>query len=268
MRKILITLSSFALVLTILITWVMLDGYRVYRFRTSQDDISQIDVDLTGLRELHLSGSNQIVFRDLYRKLENVELPVYILDLSYGSSGYIGEFMAEFFGYPDSSKLQYYIRRLLILGRLSVNKNDIKPESQVAAEYDFRYFHLPLKERTIPTDNFVENFIKIIDGIPSKAWIHTYGQSGRGRTSLAMVMVDVLKNSTHVSCHDIMKRQYLLGSQNLEDTSLWRNGTYTQEMLNNRKNFITSFCKFVKQRANGIHSWTEWKKTGNYNHSN
>lgn len=262
-RKTLIILSSFALVLTILITWIMLDGYRVYRFRTSQDDISQVDVDVTGLRELHLSGSNQIVFRDLYRKLENVKLPIYILDLSYGSSGYIGEFTAEFFGYPNSSKLQYYIRRLLILGRLSVKESDIRLESQVATAYEFHYFHLPLKERTIPGNDFVENFVQIVDSIPSAAWIHTYCQSGRGRTSLAMVMVDIIKNGAHVSCHDIMKRQYLLGSQNFEDTSLWRNGTYTQAMLNDRKDFIINFCNFVKQRPNGIHSWSEWKKAGN-----
>lgn len=261
MRKILIILSSFALVITILIAWVMLDGYRVYRFRTSQDDIFVADVNMTGLKKLHLSGSNQIFFRDLYQKLENVQLPVYILDLSYNSSGYIGEFTAEFFGYPDSSKLQHYIRRLLILRRLSLYKSDVKPESQVAATYDFHYFHLPLKPRTIPSNDFVENFVNVIDSIPSPAWIHTYCQSGRGRTSLIMVMVDVLKNVTNVSCEDIMKRQYLLGSQNIDDTSLWRNGTYTQEMLNNRKSFVLDFCHFAKQRPDGIRSWSKWKKS-------
>ncbi len=260
MRKVLIILSSFTLVVTILIAWVMLDGYRIYRFRTSQDDISVTDVDMTGLKELNLSGSNQIVFRNLHQKLENIKLPIYILDLSYDSSGYIGEFTAAFFGYPDSSKLQHYIRRLLILRRLSLYESDIKPESQVTATYDFHYFHLPFKSRTIPSNDFVENFIKIIDNIPSPAWIHTYCQSGRGRTSLAMVMVDILKNSTQVSCRDIMKRQYLLGSQNIDDTSLWRNGTYTQEMLNNRKTFILDFCHFARQRSTGIHSWSEWKK--------
>lgn len=261
MRKVLIILSSFTLIITILIAWVMLDGYRVYRFRTSQDDISMTDVDVAGLKDLNLSGSNQIVFRDLSQKLENIQLPIYILDLSYNSLGYIGEFTAEFFGYPDSSKLQHYIRRLLILRRLSLYEKDLQPESQVAAAYNFNYFHLPLKIRTIPNNDFVENFIKFIDSIPSPAWLHTYCQSGRGRTSLIMVMVDILKNSPRVSCRDIMKRQYLLGSQNLEDTSLWRNGTYTQEMLNNRKTFILDFCHFAQQRAQGIRSWSEWKKT-------
>lgn len=266
MRKVLITLSAFILALTILIAWVMLDGYRVYRFRTSHDDISfSSDVDLTGLKKLNLSGSNQIVFRDLSKKLENVNLPVYILDLSNDSPGYIGEFTADFFGYPSiSPKIKHYIRRFLILGRLGVGESDLRTEAQVAASYQFHYFHIPLKAHTIPQGHFVDTFINALESIPQQAWIHTHCQSGRGRTSLAMIMVDIFKNHNKVTLDNILKRQYLLGSQDLSDTSLWRNGTYTQQMLNDRKAFIISFYHYIKQRqAGGINTWSEWKEAGN-----
>lgn len=265
-RKILFTLSAFILTLTILIAWVMLDGYRVYRFRTSRDEISVVSaVDLTGLRELNLSGSNQIVFRDLSKKLEDFRLPVYILDLSSDSPGYIGEFTADFFGYPlPSPKIKHYIRRFLILRRLNISESDVRTEAQVAASYRFGYFHIPLKARIIPQSDFVDTFVKALESIPQQAWIHTHCQSGRGRTSLAMVMVDIFKNHDKVSLDNILKRQYLLGSQDLADTSLWRNGTYTQKMLNDRKAFVISFYHYIKQRqAGGITSWSEWKNSGN-----
>lgn len=266
MRKVLITLSSFILALTVLIAWVMLDGYRIYRFRTSQDEIPITSgVDLTGLKELHLSGSNQIVFRDLYKKLENINLPVYVLDLSSDSTGYIGEFTADFFGYSfQSPKIKHYIRRLLILGQLDVKESDLRTEAQVAAEYQFHYFHIPLKARTIPQSDFVDAFVKALENIPHQAWTHIDCQNGRGRTSLAMAMVDIFKNHDKTSLENILKRQYLLGSEDLADTSLWRNGTYTQQMLNSRKAFIISFYHYIKQRkAGGINSLTEWKKTEN-----
>ncbi|WP_032112110.1 hypothetical protein [Candidatus Paracaedibacter symbiosus] len=265
MRKVLIILSSLTLTLTIIVAWVMLDGYRVYRFRTSQDEIAiQSGVDLTGLRDLHLSGSNQIVFRDLYRKLENVNMPIYILDVSNNSAGYIREFTADFFGYPKSTSLKHYIRRLLIIGRFKINKSDLRSEAEVAGIYGFHYFHIPLNARTIPTDEFVDKFVAAVENIPHQAWIHTYCQSGRGRTSLAMVMVDIIKNHDLVALEDILKRQYLLGSQDLSDTSLWRNGTYTQQMLDDRKAFIIRFYHFLKQRhSGGSRSWVEWNAAGN-----
>lgn len=75
----------------------MLDGYRVYRFRTSLDEIpSGVLVNIDGLKKLNLSGSNQIVFRDLYRKLENIDKPVYIIDISSDSLDYANEFTAVF----------------------------------------------------------------------------------------------------------------------------------------------------------------------------
>lgn len=241
----------------------MLDGYRVYRFRTTKDELPITQVNCTGLATLNLSGSNKIVFRDLYKKLEKENLPIYILDLSSSSPGYITEFTADFFGYPDSTTVKHYIRRLLILGRLKIKDSDLRPESQVAAHYKFNYFHLPLRERIIPQSDFVDKFIKVVDSIPPQAWIHTYCQSGRGRTSLTMVMVDILKNSYAVSCQDIIKRQYLLGSEDLANTSLRTNGTYTQQMLNDRKKFIFSFCNYAKQRhTGGISTWSEWTKAG------
>lgn len=266
MRKVLIILSFLILSLTILIAWIMMDGYRVYRFRTSQDEIPIASgVDLTGLKELNLSGSNQIVFRDLHRKLKEINLPVYVFDLSSNSPGYIGEFTADFFGYPlQSPKIKHYIRRLLILGQLDVKESNLRTEAQMASKYRFHYLHIPLKARAIPQSDFVDAFVNALENISQPAWIHTDCQSGRGRTSLAMAMIDIIKNHDKVTLENILKRQYLLGSQDLADTSLWRNGTYTQQMLNERKAFIISFYHYIKQRkAGGISSWDEWKEAGN-----
>ena len=49
-----------------------------------------------------------------------------------------------------------------------------------------------------------------------------------------------------VSLEDIVQRQHLLGSEDLLDTTVWRNGTYTQEQLEKRKRFIEKFYEEMR----------------------
>ena len=74
-------------------------------------------------------------------------------------------------------------------------------------------------------------------------------------------MWDMFKNASLVSINDIVQRHYLLGSENLFDTKVWKNGTYDQNKLEARKMFIEDFYEFVCQRkAGGIQQWSEWRR--------
>ncbi len=77
-----------------------------------------------------------------------------------------------------------------------------------------------------------------------------------------LVMYDIFKNAPQVSLNDIVKRQHLLGSENLLNTVVWRKGSYTKEQLQDRAAFITDFYAFICQRkAGGIQQWSKWQKT-------
>jgi hypothetical protein len=77
---------------------------------------------------------------------------------------------------------------------------------------------------------------------------------------MMLVMLDIMKNAPTVSLHDIVKRQHLLGSEDLLNTTVWARGTYTKKQLEQRRDFITQFYEFVCQRkAGGSQLWSEWK---------
>ena len=264
MRKTLIILSAFILTLTTVVAVVMTDGYRVYRFRTTQDHLPEkIVVNTTGLRELNLSGSNKIVFRDLYRKLENQNQTKYFVNVSESQVPYIGDFAADFFGYGlDSPDFKHYMRRLIITGKLKIDNSRLVKDSDVAKRYGFTYIFLPQEKQGFSRPACVDQFVATIESLPTNAWIHVFSESGRGRTSLAMVMIDIMRNCTYVPLDDIIKRQHLLGSEDLFDTTVWRQGTYKAEQLEQRKNFIKQFYAYMRERSQGKKVlWQEWIKS-------
>lgn len=247
MRRILLTISFVMLMLTALIGMLMLDGYRVYRFRTTQT--SEVDFGRTDTRGLeNLSGSNKIVFRDLKRKLENIPHPIHVLDLSTEVYGYYGEFTADFFGYhQETPSIKHFVRRLIITKELYPDPQNIQTDQQAAETYGLHYTRIPLKKYHLPNTTQKRALLKFVRTLPPQTWIHIYCQGGgRGRTSLIMVMIDIIRNAKTVSLQDIVRRQHLLGSENLLDTTVWRNGTYTHKQLEQRKEFIEKFYEEMR----------------------
>ena len=82
---------------------------------------------------------------------------------------------------------------------------------------------------------------------------------------MLLAMLDVMRNAPTVSLNDIVKRQHLLGSVDLLNTTVWKKGaTYTKRQLENRKKFIEKFYVFICQRkAGGIQLWSEWNRQKN-----
>jgi len=81
-----------------------------------------------------------------------------------------------------------------------------------------------------------------------------------------LVMYDIFKNASQVPLNDIVKRQHLLGSEDLLNTVVWRKGSYTKEQLLDRAAFITAFYTFICQRkVGGIQLWSEWRKASSEN---
>lgn len=263
MRKILVTLSLFIMSITIIIGVVMIDGYRIYRFRTTQDEIPKsAAIDETGLRNLNLSGSNRIVFRDLNRKLEHYSKKKYFINLSDKKLQYIDDFISDFFGVEEEKpNFKHYIRRLLILGKVKADSLYEISDADVAERYGFSYIFIPQEKQGILRSDFVDHFVAAIEEIPSDAWIHVYSHGGRGRTSIGMLMIDIIRNGGEVSLEDIVKRQHLLGSENVFDLNVWRNGTYTHQQLVERKNFITEFYAYMQERKkNPDLLWQDWQE--------
>ena len=84
---------------------------------------------------------------------------------------------------------------------------------------------------------------------------------------MMLVMYDIFKNAPQVSLEDIVKRQHLLGSEDLLNTILWKKRSYTKQQLEERATFIKAFYDFMCQRKEGgIQKWSEWKAHAHLDH--
>jgi hypothetical protein len=257
--------AFFVLILSIAVYLLSTDEYTDSPFRTMQDEIVTSEpVDLTGLRELSASGGPMFDFSTLKEKLGGVRQPIVIIDGMKEHHGYIKGIPITFFGYyrkkPD---LRHYLRRLFFTGTFQEQPELIVHEREMAKHYGFGYQNVKLDSKLVTPDAAVDEFVAYFDQAPQDVWFHFHCRHGKGRTSIALVMLDIMRNAPLVALEDIVKRQHLLGSVNLSDTAIWRtNSTYPSESLKRRKKFIHDFYAFICQRkAGGLQTWSAWKKS-------
>ena len=257
--------SLFLLVVTVAL-YAFFDQYKENRFRTMQDQVDTTErVDLTGLYELQASGGSAPLFKNLQEKLNHVKKRKILLDVRKSACGYVKGIPIKFFGYQlKKPGLRHLPRRLLYTGTIDNHPEYHTSEKEEAEKYGFEYVAISIGSKYVTPDKNIDSFINFIDTLSDDAWVHFHCDQGMGRTSLALVMFDIMKNAPQVSLADIIKRQYLLGSIDIEDTSVWAKASYSQKMLKDRLNAIKEFYDFIVQRkAGGIQQWSEWKKSKN-----
>lgn len=254
----------FLILFSIIIYLLSTDDYTDAKFRTMQDEIVDAgSIDLTGLRELSASGGPILDFPTLKKKLSFVKKPIIIVDGMKEHHGYIYGIPITFFGYhrknPD---LRYFVRRLFFTGTPYIQPQLIVQESEMAKKYGFGYANIKIDSKLITPDAAVDEFVSYFDKIPENVWFHFHCRHGKGRTSLALVMFDIMQNAPKVALEDIVRRQYLLGSINLSDVAAWRkNSTYPSKALERRKKFIEEFYAFICQRkVGGTQLWSDWRR--------
>ncbi len=253
------------------ISYILLtDEYDQAKFRTMQDAIpSSENVDLTGLREIQASGGPSINFPDLKQKLAPIKKHIIIIDALRQYHGYIKEIPTTFFAYerhhPD---WRHMVRRLIFTGTIRTCTESIVPESEMAKRYGFEYKKIMIDSKVLTPDESVDEFVAFVDNLPDNRWVHFHCRLGKGRTSMMLTMLDIMKNAPKVALNDIAKRQYLLGSENLFNTVARSGGTYYSKTLTRRKQFIEDFYKFVCQRkGGGTQRWSDWHQQQNVNNT-
>jgi hypothetical protein len=233
------------------------------KFRTMQDKISVTqEINLTSLRELQASGGRVPLFADLQKKLSHIKKKKIILDVRNELFAYINGMPEDFLNYHhDSPSVRHLPRRLFYTGTIKKRPELLISEKEEAQKYGFEYVNIGLGSKYTTPDENVDALISFFDNTSLKdLWIHFHCNKGKGRTSMALVLFDIIKNAPKVALKDIVKRQHLLGSVNLFDTKVWEGGSYTLEMLEARKKFIGDFYDFICQRkAGGIQRWSEWR---------
>jgi hypothetical protein len=245
-----------------LLLFLFLSTYWMENFRTMQDLGSVPEgVDITGLHALQASGGSLPRFPTLAWRLSHVKGHKIIVNAETKPIDFVSGLPSTLFAYKNKKFVwKHYLRRLLFTGTLKERADLIISEAALAEKYGFSYKTVIIGSRFVAEDKHIEEIISFFDTLPQDAWVHFHCAHGLGRTSMLLVMLDIMRNAPKVALKDIVKRQHLLGSVDLFDTVVWSHGGYRKQMLENRKKFVEDFYAFIIQRkAGGIQQWSAWK---------
>lgn len=144
--------------------------------------------------------------------------------------------------------------------QLDVNK--VQTEQQMVESKGAHYFRLALSDHFRPGDKEVDQFISFYKTLPKDAWLHYHCFAGMGRTTIFMVMHDIMKNAKDVSFDDIIKRQALIGIVDLSSMGTKKN--WELKGYWERYQFTRNFYDYVKAHPTFDMKWSVWAKDHGY----
>jgi len=220
------------------------------RFREATDALVRSEgqyVNSSGLDKLRVSGSGQfseLGFTGLLGQLAPKARPsqLVILDVRSEDHGFLNGLPIGWRplllsqnvpARPAALLIATEQRRLRRLGKLPVVEVFLPPQALIwvgsvqvpvqntAAELDLvsqrntHYARIALEKDAVPADYTVDAIVELAKSLSSASWLHVHDQMGTGRTTLVMIMLDMIANARLASASDIISRQFLLGGVNL-----------------------------------------------------
>ena len=125
-------------------------------------------------------------------------------------------------------------------------------EATLARNQGVAYARIPMTDRApYPSDASVDRFVDHLMTLDKNTWVHFHCLHGHGRTTLYMVMYDMLRNAHRVSADDIIQRQFLIGGVDL------RRRTETVLFLQ-RFHAYARVCLAAVEQGKQVPVWSNW----------
>ncbi|HEY5525052.1 MAG TPA: GxGYxYP domain-containing protein, partial [Clostridium sp.] len=246
------------------------------------DTKSNGNLNLRGLNTLNISGSQQFSQFNLPLVINSIatSLPITVIDLRQESHGFINGIPVSWANIKNDANMGLTKEQVLLdetskLNSIKLNNpitfhnhaditivpTNVKDENQLVTSESLSYIRIPVTDGKIPTDDMVDYFVELVKSQPENTWLHFHCKEGIGRTTLFMIMYDMIKNSKEVSSQDIIKRQLLLANFDEEHIKSFNN--------TERVAFLENFYRYCKEyESNSNIKWSDWKKTLNTNSTN
>ncbi len=131
-------------------------------------------------------------------------------------------------------------------------------EKELVTGEGFRYIRIPVTDHTWPKPEQVDEFVDFVKGIdPDRVWIHFHCLAGKGRTSVFMVMYDMMQNPG-VSLEDITVRHAMLGGDYLLYTE--HTGSYRDPLYEEKAAMTRRFYQYVQENHDSGYalSWSDY----------
>lgn len=132
----------------------------------------------------------------------------------------------------------------------------VQTEREFIESLGLEYVRIPVQDHCPPSGHAVDQFVHLVSHLPSDAWLHLHCRKGRGRTTMFLVLYDMMQNARYASVEDILARHKLIGGTDLlvmqEPTS------YKYQTIADRLNFIKQFYQYCQQVPDFQMTWSEW----------
>ncbi|MDP4089157.1 MAG: GxGYxYP family putative glycoside hydrolase, partial [Bacillota bacterium] len=236
-------------------------------------------LNLSGLDKLNISGSHQFSGFNLPLLVGAIDtsLPITVVDLRQESHGFVNGIPVSWASAGNDANKGLTMEQVLSdekskLGSIKLNVPltiedhpnitvvpvRVEDEKQLVTFKALPYIRIPVTDGKLPEDDMVDYFVQFAKSQPQNSWLHFHCKEGVGRTTIFMIMYDMLKNSQKASADEIIKRQLLLAKFNESQVKSFYNAE--------RTGFLQKFYRYSKEQgAVGNIKWSDWKKTQNAN---
>ena len=262
-------------------------------FRTTRDPFTlslNRALPRIGLENLNISASGQFSLSSI-QILKKYSSLIWIVDLRRESHGFVNEIPISWYFEKNKSNENLSCQEVEVkekekLLALAQEKNiqlqeilkkqsghiqktrlhslivkKVVSEKELTSTLGWQYLRLPVLDHHAPDEEVIETFIVFVKQLPSNSWVHFHCRAGRGRSTLFMVLYDILKTASSLSLDDIVARHHALGGSNLLNLPLSSEKAWKKEAFSARHQFLENFYRYATA-ANGYQngrSWKEWQ---------
>ena len=268
-------------------------------FRTCKDKLSGLTRDGVmpsgkGLEESNVSASSCFSEKELENVLQAIPAApqqFYDIDLRGESHGYLDGTCVSWYAYKDwgnDGRSQDIIQHIetdqlnsvqreepINIYTFNDDSNKVEPpvtmrvhkvytEEQMLKKHGANYFRLAISDHFRPDDSVVDRYLAFYKQLPKDAWLHYHCYAGMGRTTIFMVMHDILKCAPQgVSFKDIIKRQAILGKTDLSDIPDSKQN-WERQLYIERYRFTEQFYDYVVHHPALDMTYTQWARQHHY----
>lgn len=135
-------------------------------------------------------------------------------------------------------------------------------EKTLAEEKGLGYVRIPDKKFGNMEFEHVDMFVEFVKKLPAGEWLHFHCKKGQSRTTLFMIMYDIMRNADKVSIEDLIKRQGPLGLGGADLFGLPDKKDWDHSFKKGWKEFLYQFYAYAKENmSTGFEkSWMTWTK--------